>query len=133
MAEPITVNELTRWLETIERRMGEMHGENKAGLVEIKASVAELARYQRDQNGRVGRHETAIAVLKEQQRTTSEEIDAIKEAATEAATGAASQAIQDTAPGTKRIATLAALAAGGTGGGIVGLAKAIEMLSNLMK
>lgn len=119
------MGELTRWMQNLERRMGEMHGENRAGLLKIENSVSSLAELQRVQNGNVARQEGRIGVIEtrldyvaQHQRTTDQEIDTIQRAATNAAAGAASQAIFDVAPAQKRLTAIAALGAGVTTGGL---------------
>src|SRR5262245_17230253 len=128
MSEQITTGEISRWMQAFERRVGEMHGENRAGLAEIKASVANLADLQRVQNGRVANIQERTSLLErragsleQQQRSTDEQIDRIQAAATQAATGAATQAIHETAPTQKRMTALGAIAAGVTTGGMLGL------------
>lgn len=132
------MGEITRWLQALEKRMGEMHGENRAGLAEIKQTVGRLAELQHVQNGNVARVQTQTAVLEtrmktceDQQRTTDEELDRIQTAALTAATGAATQAIQDTAPSAKRNSAIAAAVAGGTIGGAFVLEKVIPVIVKL--
>lgn len=122
------MGEITRWLQALEKRMGEMHGENRAGITEIKASVTALADLQRTQNGNVAKIqertsllELRTGVVEQQQRNTDDELDRIQSAAMQAATGAATQAIHDTAPTQKRTTAIGAVAAGVTTGGMLGM------------
>jgi predicted nucleic acid-binding Zn-ribbon protein len=131
MESALTLGELSRWLQGLESRIGQMHGENRGSMAKLETGLTEIARLQREANGRTGKLETAVAVadqriqtVEQRQHTTEEEIDSIKGAAT----AAASQAIHDTAPSQKRTTALGAIAAGVTTGGILGLYLVGKML-----
>lgn len=135
MSNEFTIGEVTRWLQTIEKRMGEMHGENRAGIAEVKASVADLAELQRIQNGNVAKLQEHAAVtdhrvttIERSQEGMGDRIDTIRDAATKTATAGATQAIHDTAPSRAQMAKLTAMWNGVTSGGIIGAYFVIKFL-----
>jgi hypothetical protein len=133
MSEHLTMGEVTRWMRNLETRMGAMHGENRDGIAEIKATTARLEELQRVQNGSVATVTARVAVLETKQAHTDDEVDRIQTIATNAASIAAKGAMEDISPSVKRLITVGAMAAGAVGGGLVGIAKVIEVVGTLWR